>query len=165
MACFVSSSSSGRGRFSPVEGSTGVLTASTGSSTCTSSGNPSSFIHNTQSHQESAKRWVYALGGATYLFRLACNETVVFAIDVKIVLRHDSKVDFRARASKHLFCTRRKRTEMTGLVEYRRAHDDRQQAQKRGNRITTTKGGESSAHIQGMKKGGSVRYRISDTEG
>lgn len=41
---------------------------------------------------------------------------------------------------------------MTGLVEYRRAHDDRQQAQKRGDRTTTVKGGESSAHIQGIKR-------------
>jgi len=66
-----------------------------------------SWPAHTNSTQKSAKWCVYALEGTTYLVRLACHETVVFAIDVKIVLRHDSNEDFRARASKHLFCTRR----------------------------------------------------------
>ena len=45
--------------------------------------------------RKSAKRCLYALGVVPpHLFRLASHETVVFAIDVKIVLRHDSKGRF-----------------------------------------------------------------------
>lgn len=122
------------------------------------------YSQQSNSTKKSANWCVYALKGVTYLFGLACHETVVFAIDVKIVLRHDSRADFRARASKHLFCTRRERTEMTGLVEYRHAHDDRQQAQKGHHRTTTAKGEELSAYTED-KKEGAVRCRISDTGG
>lgn len=52
---------------------------------------------------------------------------------------------------------------MTGLVEYRRAHDDRQQAQKMG-ATGQRQWKELSAYTENQK-GGSARYRISDTEG
>lgn len=68
---------------------------------------------------------MYARKETTYRLHLARYKTVVFTVNVKSVLRHDSN---RAKASKYLFCTRR-RVEVT-LVEYRRAHDDKQQAQQ-----------------------------------
>ena len=123
---------------------------------------------NTQFHRARAqvsKTVRICARGATYLLRLARHETVVFAINVKIVLRHDSKAEFRARASKHLFCTRRKRTEMTGWVEYRRAHDDRQQAQKRGRQDNDSEMRKELSAYTEKQKGSSARYRISVTEG